>query len=141
MAQRRWSDQEILDALRAWADKHGRAPGWSDWQYAAEDRPTSMTVWMRCGSWPDALIMAGLEVPENTSLFVKKKFSRPEARRLRKLGLTDVQIGKKLGVHGTAIGKALGPKNKSPKKPRTAAERREARIEALKKAVRKDALP
>jgi hypothetical protein len=136
--QRRWTDQEILDALRAWADKHGRTPTWKDWHYAAPDRPTSMTVWVRCGSWRDALIMAGLQVPERSSHFVKK-FSRPEARRLRRLGLNDAQIGRKLGVHGTTIGKALGPREEPPKKkPRTAAERREARIEALKKAISRD---
>lgn len=110
MPNKRWSDQEILDALKAWADEHGRSPKWNDWQYAGEGRPTATTVWFRCGSWADALVMAGLEPPTADSHAFEKKFSRPEARMLRKQGLSDVQIAERLGVHNTTIGKALGPR-------------------------------
>lgn len=111
--KRRWSDQEILDALKYWAERYGRTPKWSEWSYKDEEglRPTNMTVWSRCGSWNDALVMAGLEPPENR--WQEKKFSRPEARRLRKQGLSDSEIGRRLGVHGSTIGKALGPRRES----------------------------
>ena len=36
---KRWSDQEILDALTAWAQKHGRPPRWRDWTIASPDHP------------------------------------------------------------------------------------------------------
>lgn len=138
MKQRRWTDQEILDALRYWALRYGRPPKWSDWARADPEglRPTNMTVWSRCGGWNDALVMAGLE-PTSPTRAVRgvQKFSRVEARRLRREGLNDTQISEELGVHHSTIAKVLGKRPRPPKQPRTAAERREARIAALKKAV------
>ena len=68
------------------------------------------------------------------------RFSRPEARRLRKQGVSDREIAKKLGVTGKTIGRALGPREKQPDppKPRNASERREAAIAALHKALEKE---
>jgi Homing endonuclease associated repeat len=134
--QKRWSDQEILDALRLWTDKHGRPPKWKDWMPASDEHPSSVTVWNRCGSWHDALVMAGV-VDEPPQWLFKRKFSREAARALRSEGLSDAVIGNRLGVHGSTIGKALGPRPRPPRKPRNAAERREARIAALKKALAK----
>lgn len=138
-----WNDQEILDALKYWAERYGRTPKWADWEHKDEEglRPTNMTVWSRVGSWTDALIMAGLEpnVPPKSQ---QRRFSRPEARRLRKEGLSDIRIGELLGVHGSTIGKALGPRELPPpqqrRKPRNAQEAREWRIEALQKALEKE---
>lgn len=135
---RLWSDQQILDALVAWTKKHGRTPGWNDWKHAGPDHPTAVTVWLRCGSWTEALVLAGLEPNEKNVHAREKKFSRPKARELRRQGVTDIEIARRLGVHHSAIGKVLGPRPKTPRKPRTAAERREARIAALKKAIEKN---
>jgi hypothetical protein len=55
-----WSDQEILAALRAWAVRHDRAPSTSGF-LASPDRPSSMYVRRRFGSWDKALKRAGLK--------------------------------------------------------------------------------
>lgn len=135
-----WTDQEILDALRSWADKHGRSPRWTDWKLSEPDHPTSVTVWERCGSWNDALEMAGLEPNEPyAALFMKRTFDRDTAREMRREGISDAEIARQLGVGSGAIGKALGARHKVMKpplrKPKNAAEARERRIEALKKAL------
>jgi len=141
---RKWTDQEILDALKYWAERFGRTPKWSDWGKADPEglRPTNMTVWSRCGSWTDALVMAGLEPnvaqKRNAGDSPLRKLWHPEARSLRRKGLSDTQIAEKLGVHRSAISKALGQKPKPPRKPRNATEAREARVEALRRALQKE---
>lgn len=136
---RRWTDQEILDALVYWAQRFGRSPKWLDWEKADPEglRPTSVTVLNRCGSFTDALIMAGLEPNVQESFGPQQRFSRKEAWRLRKEGLSDAEVGRRLGVDGTSIARAIGPRPQEPRKPRTAEERREVRIAALRKALTK----
>jgi Homing endonuclease associated repeat/Recombinase/Recombinase zinc beta ribbon domain len=55
-----WDDSEIVGALQAWADLHGRSPGWSDWARGASNHPNSLTVRRHFGSWEDALGAGGL---------------------------------------------------------------------------------
>jgi hypothetical protein len=68
---RKWPRAEILGALQAWADKHGRSPRFSDWRQSGPFHPSSLTVRKQFGSWPDALRQAGLaptfpmKVPRN----------------------------------------------------------------------------
>ena len=57
---REWSDSEIVDALRAWEIRHGRAPSAMDWAGATYEHPTSWTVTSRFGDWHAALARAGL---------------------------------------------------------------------------------
>jgi hypothetical protein len=56
-----WSEREIVDALREWAEEHGRSPKLADWHFSDPSRPTSHTVRRRLGSWNKALRRAGLE--------------------------------------------------------------------------------
>lgn len=56
-----WSDDEILAALRAWAIRHGRAPNSYEWKPGSPDRPSSICVRRRFGSWDRALKRAGLK--------------------------------------------------------------------------------
>jgi HNH endonuclease len=58
---RTWEDSEILDALQAWTDKHGRTPKLTGWFFTHADRPTSHTVRRRFGSWRKALKCADLK--------------------------------------------------------------------------------
>lgn len=142
---RKWTDQEILDALKYWAERYGRSPRSEDWlRFDPEGlRPTAQTVWQRCGGWTDALIMAGLEpngpaADNAVAMSQRRKFDRLEARQLRKQGLSDGAIARKLGVNPSTISKVLGPKPKPPRKPQNAEERRQQRIEALHRALEKE---
>jgi hypothetical protein len=56
-----WSDEEIVAALRAWALRRGRAPNSRDWIPGSPDRPSSMCVRRRFGSWDKALKRASLK--------------------------------------------------------------------------------
>jgi hypothetical protein len=60
---RRWSRERILDALRAWAQAHGRPPRPSEWRQGDPngERPSAQVVVRRFGSWALALDAAGLD--------------------------------------------------------------------------------
>jgi hypothetical protein len=58
----RWTDAEILLALRRWADAQG-VPRATDWSAVEPGRPTRGLVTGRFGSWNAALLAAGLEPP------------------------------------------------------------------------------
>jgi hypothetical protein len=57
---RRWSDAEIVDAMRPWTTRHGRPPLSSDWRRGAADHPTAALAQGRFGSWHAALETAGV---------------------------------------------------------------------------------
>ncbi len=56
-----WDDAEIIGALRAWADKHGRSPRPSEWVQSGAHHPGTITLCAHFGSWDGALRQAGLE--------------------------------------------------------------------------------
>lgn len=56
-----WSDEEIVVALQEWAARHGRPPNSCEWLAGSPDRPGSLCVRRRFGSWERALKRAGLK--------------------------------------------------------------------------------
>jgi hypothetical protein len=139
MPMRKWSDQEILDAIQRWADEHdGVPPTFRDWVTAGEWWPSAFTVHARCGSWNAALEMLGFEPHKVGGAIRFKRVA--EARALRKKGLSDKEIGEKLDASASTIGRVLREVPRPPveRKPRTSAEKREARIAALQKALAKE---
>jgi hypothetical protein len=56
-----WDDAEILGALRAWADKHGRSPSPSEWMVSATHHPGTITLCAHFDSFNAALERAGLQ--------------------------------------------------------------------------------
>ena len=58
-----WEDAEILGALQAWTDAHGRVPRAKDWHRGTGRFPTSSTVARHFGSWNKGLLRAGLAPP------------------------------------------------------------------------------
>jgi hypothetical protein len=59
--QASWSDQEILAELQDWAARHGRAPNSCEWLTGSPDRPGSLCIRRRFGSWERAIKRAGLK--------------------------------------------------------------------------------
>jgi hypothetical protein len=58
-----WTDAEVVGALRAWTETHGRPPTPKDWEMAEIDHPCSQRVVSRYKTWSRALSHAGLERP------------------------------------------------------------------------------
>ena len=56
-----WSDEEIIASLQEWAARHGRSPNSCEWITGSPDRPGSLCVRRRFGSWARALKRAGLK--------------------------------------------------------------------------------
>jgi hypothetical protein len=56
-----WDDAEIVGALQAWADVHGRSPTWADWARSTAINPAATTLRYHFGSFDRALRKAGLE--------------------------------------------------------------------------------
>jgi hypothetical protein len=59
-APMKWTETAIIDALRAWHQKHGRTPTARDWMHAAERHPDHSVVKFRFGNWTTAVRAAGL---------------------------------------------------------------------------------
>jgi hypothetical protein len=76
-----WEDSEIIDALRTWADEHGRSPKLTDWFFSDPDRPTSHSVRRRFGSWTKALQRAGLKPAARVSRYRPRQSHDPRRRR------------------------------------------------------------
>lgn len=57
--RRFWSRDAILDAIRAFAERHGRAPLSTDWMHSTAEHPWYGTITEQFGSWPAALEAAG----------------------------------------------------------------------------------
>ena len=57
----RWTDDEIVEAMRRWAADYDRPPKTWDWRTKGVDHPTAVVVTRRMG-WNVALRMAGLPV-------------------------------------------------------------------------------
>lgn len=66
--QRRWSPADILDAARAYAREHGRAPRLEEWRHAAPDgsQPSTTPVLNAFGTWNAMLQAAGLTITHRT---------------------------------------------------------------------------
>jgi hypothetical protein len=56
-----WDDVEIIGALQAWADTHGRSPTPIDWLVCEAHHPETRTLEHHFGSWERGLERAGLE--------------------------------------------------------------------------------
>ena len=56
-----WDDAEIIGALRAWADKHGRSPKPNEWVQSGTHHPGTIALRAHFGSFDGALHRAGLE--------------------------------------------------------------------------------
>jgi hypothetical protein len=56
-----WERAEIIGALQAFADRHGRSPTWVDWTRAGSNHPQAKTVYRHFKSWNQALRRAGLQ--------------------------------------------------------------------------------
>jgi hypothetical protein len=56
-----WDKAEIIGALQAFADRHGRSPTWVDWTRAGPNHPQTRTLYRYFRSWNQALHRAGLQ--------------------------------------------------------------------------------
>ncbi len=93
---RTWEDTEILAALQAWAEEHGRSPKITEWYGSDPDRPTSHTARRRFGSWRNALKRAGLKPAARATRYRPRQTqpdTKPAARRCQNIG---PQIGPQL---------------------------------------------
>lgn len=64
--RRTWDPEEVLQALRDWADARGRSPLSSEWSQASDGLPSLAAVGTAFGGWSEALAAAGLEVNKRT---------------------------------------------------------------------------
>lgn len=84
----RYSDEDLLKMLQAFAKKLGRPPLKAEVDTAATKglMPTGITYGTRFGSWEKALLAAGLEEIEQQTRSKPRKRGRGVRRRLMRLG-------------------------------------------------------
>jgi hypothetical protein len=56
-----WERGEIIGALQAFADRHGRSPTWVDWTRAGPNHPQARTLYRHFKNWNQALRRASLQ--------------------------------------------------------------------------------
>lgn len=54
---RKWSDEDVIDAIIGWIGDHGEPPTWTEWT-AAKMRPGGRIVQIRFGTWANAIDLA-----------------------------------------------------------------------------------
>jgi hypothetical protein len=58
----RWTQEAIIEAIRAWHREHGIPPGSAEWRTNGRgDHPTASMVQIKFGSWSEAIRRAGYE--------------------------------------------------------------------------------
>jgi len=97
-----WTDEKIIEALRADADRRGRTPGRNDFDVHREGRPSAMTVIRRFGTWNAAVQAAGLPT-RSQGMRLKVDVAaierrKKKARRLREDGASLNEIANTLGI-------------------------------------------
>ncbi len=114
----KWTDEQIVEAIRRWADEHGGVPPTtSDWHLAPTDKsfPCSTIVIRRMG-WNNALLMAGFELrrdcrPE-TQAEIEHRIANGETRR---------EVAERFGVSPNAIRQRLAYRGLNVRQLRRAA--------------------
>lgn len=97
----RYTDEEILQAIRDLADRLGRTPKRLEFDELGNSC-TSMTVLNRFGSWSKGCEAAGVDVPRKGPV-VDDDQTREMVLAAERDGLTLVQIGERYGLHHTTV--------------------------------------
>jgi Homing endonuclease associated repeat len=58
---KRWTNDEVLDAIRRYHEQHGRLPSAHDWKSPEEGFPSSSLVTRRFGTWSEGIAQAGFK--------------------------------------------------------------------------------
>jgi hypothetical protein len=85
-AWRSFTDEEVIDALRASAATLGRAPLRSEWEGRSPEAPGVGAVSRHFGTWNDGLRAAGLEVPHDRSAWTPDRVIQALRREARRRG-------------------------------------------------------
>jgi len=118
----RWTQQRVLDAIRAWAAETGSPPICEDWRSERRGPPTAAhakwecerprwpsvtTVRSYCGSWSGALEQAGFPAPPALEGTCRERIQA--AQRMAGEGHGVAFIAEQLGVTRTTVQRYLRP--------------------------------
>lgn len=69
---KRWTEQQIIEAIQRWVDQHGQTPRCSDWRRNGHRRPCASSVVWTFGSWNAAIAAAGFDPRPEPSNLIKE---------------------------------------------------------------------
>lgn len=95
---------DVIGSLRVFGQEHGRAPTWTEWDHG-KYKPSRTTMVAVCGSWSNALVLAGFE-PLGYESYRKWDENEDALHRLR-AGETLTAIAMDIGVTPQALGRRL----------------------------------
>lgn len=138
---RKWTQEAVIKAMQDWAANHnGVPPTTRDWWTSTDEHPGATTVYGQGGlfpSWVTAIKLAGFNPTGQRASNPgpgRISWDVEQATRMRRQGLSDVEIGRRLGISAGAIQEKLGPRGKINVKSRKNRSR-EQRIADLRKAI------
>lgn len=101
---RKYTDQDIIDAIREDAEQRGRAATYDEWMQE-HLLPSMYVIRNQMGTWSNALVAAGVEAEGYES---HRKWEENEACLARvRAGETLREIAADLGVSSQALGRRL----------------------------------
>lgn len=103
------TEAELVDALRAWAEKHGRQPSMDDWKTTTGLAGQVVKLF---GTWGDAMVAAGFEAlpPGDPRLPAARDAFDAESGRLQAridAGESLGAVGRDVGLTGQSLGRRL----------------------------------
>ncbi len=136
--ERYWTRERIRKAIQLWAATHDNKPPTArQWRKRGENHPASTSVYGYPGSvyrsWNEAITDAGFTPRRSSPGPGNITWDKEEAMRLRDQGIPDSEIARRFGVSASAIWQTLGARRDTH--PQPPGKTREARIEALRKAL------
>lgn len=99
-SQRYWTRERVIEAMQAWATKHGYSPTYREWSRSGNDHPATATILAGpnplFNSWSEALVAAGFEPRRHRN--PKYKLTRAQRQEIRRK-IREDRIKKALETH------------------------------------------
>jgi RNA polymerase subunit RPABC4/transcription elongation factor Spt4 len=105
--ERRWNRETIIDAMQMWAQKHGHAPTYAEWQRGGSDHPATSSMlrgpYPSFASWSEALLASGFVPRQHRAAMKMTPQERAALRREVREQKIIRAVGKENNGHAAGV--------------------------------------